>query len=1442
MEKINYLESAAPGLYFFNVNFTPSQRIYTALIKSDSGISCEVSVHFQNSTYNPDSMTFFLAFNNSCGGDLNKVLSKSSGIDPNTFFKHSKKYSLNIDADGIVQTSALINGLNIKPNDTHWNQLKVLFPDLKTPEKSEQSPIEFIACIVQAMASSNFETQTSFLQDFQGFCSFAAKVHLKSYREKVNLSRIKYIDKILSNVIAQTGITSLRLNGISELGSNEAIGIGKVSELFLDSLKSIDMECAKNICSDSLTYISLRGVKSLSTEVLDVFKENEVFVSAKEIKNEAESIAYSKEVIANSIVSNSKEYSKLKQLLLNPDPSIVESGISILAAYSDDPCLFDALLEKVEIKNGIFNVKELGKGLKIEPALLNYIATAILFYAGPDAILAEQIKQNTQILIIEISKLSYLHCFTSLESLTLQDPSGLIKNLNELDANMSLKKIDISDCERIEDIERISSFPIESFRFKNIRKLKSFLPLKGKVDKDGTIEINILENAYLENLDGIEFYQSLENLMIDDCPLIKNVRALGGIKSLKNISSYDRNVTLGACISNHELFICSGDAIGLEIDEWNNPQGIGSETVKGINIECRGMQNLDWLKGYPNLTSLSITCNSLADVGGLQYVPKLKTLGLYRCEARELKGVEKLNDLEKITISECHGLTEIKECEFLTNINEISVTKCDKLESIEGLTKNKKFAQKTKSLAIKTLPSLRKLGDLSNFHQLSEIKFHNCFHSDVLHDALTSKSLNLLYIYGCDIDIKHDGELNCKFVFECCRNFNFNGSKVKDIEIVNSSIIDLKGLESLEELHTLKLEKNFPLKTLSGLKNLPKLQALKLIKNLLLNDIKNLTGLPQLKSIQLSNLDSLKNVSPLAKIETLETLDIVDCEYLVVKPRPLGLIQKEKVFSYQLKLSEFYKLDNKTIKEKAEKMKANPEASALKKQLPKIKKLLQERSYESVDLGLSILESLQDEAILDSLLEGTDYMQDSLIPNKIFTGTSPAQPYLNYALFNVLKLACKIPKWEAFIQSIVSLKLDTEKFTGIDHFSNLHSLKITHSEFVDIEINLPKLKLLILDNNEYKVANRVNLDILKNCPKLEYLEAKNFTLSNGFNGIKELTKLKTLLVERIAENTITDLKELSQLKNLEVLKIDAADVINSIEGIENCTNLKILEFNRLPFTDSKPLSNLYKLEEIKIFGSKTTRLELAPEVLSLKKIYLSNNSKLKEISDSRFSETIKSLDLTSTAISSFPSLKGVKSVENFSCGHCPELIDLKGLKHIEKIGSLGTRLHFNKCPNLQDFNDIMHLNPSEISVEVKKLRSDIPKNSLKKLDLSRIDDLTGIEQFTELESLIIYGAELKSLLPLKNLKKLRKLSLKENSGISSLDGIEHLQHLDILDVSQMDNLKDIKALDNMQIDKLYISKCFLKKADFQSHLQDNINWQSTIPSYQFFSDNWDDSF
>jgi hypothetical protein len=1165
-------------------------------------------------------------------------------------------------------------------------------------------------------------------------------------------------------------------------------------------------------------------------------------VSAKEIKNEVESIAHSKEVIENSIASNSKEFSKLKKLLLNPDPNIVEAGISILAAYSDDPYLFDTLLEKVEIKNGVFNVKELGKGLKIEPALLNYIVTAILFHAGPDAKLAEQIKQNTQILIIEISNLSYLHCFTSLESLTLQDPNGLIKDLNELDANMSLKKIDISECERIEDIDRISSFSIESFRFKNIRKLKSFLPLKGKVDKDGTSEIMVLENNYLENLDGIEFYQSLENLIIDDCPLIKNVRALGGIKSLKNLSTFDRNITLSSCSSDRELFICSGDSIGLEIDEWNNPEGIGSETVTSINIECRGMQNLDWLKGYPNLTHLNITCNSVYDVSGLQYVPKLKTLGLYRCEFTELKGVEKLNNLEKITLSECHFLTEIKECQFLNNIKEISVSKCAKLESLEGLTQNKNIAEKTTILSIKKLPALRKLGDLSNFQQLKEIKFYDSFNREVLHDTVTSKSLNLLYIYNCDIDIKYAGELNCKFVFESCRNFNFNGSKIKEIEIVNSSTIDLKGLESLEELHTLKIEKSYDLETLKGLKNLPKLQTLKLIKNLLLHDISSLIGFPQLVSIQLSELDTLKDVSALAKIETLETLEIVDCDFLDVKPRPMGLIQKEKVLSYQLKLAEFYKLDTKKIKEKVEKIKANPEASAFKKQMPKIKKLLQERNYESIDLGLSILESLGDETLIDSLLEGIEYKEDKLIPNKIFKGTSPAQPYLNYALFCVLKLASKIAKWEAFIQTIVALKLETEKFVSVDHLSNLHALRIADSDFGNLAINLPNLKRLIIHNRTYWGDQRANLDILRNCPKLEYLDAKSYILSNGLNGIRELTNLKTLLIGKIAENTITDLKELSQLKKLEVLKIDSATVIKSIEGIENCTELKILEFNRLPFTDSKPLAHLSKLEEIKIFDSEITRLELAPEVRSLKRIDVSHNSELSEISDSLFPETIENINLNRTNISSFPSLKGVKTLLDFSCGHCTQLLDLKGLKQIESIGNSALSMHFDDCPNLQDFNDLLHLNPSELSVEVKRFRSDIPVNSLSRLKLNKIEDLAGIEQFPELEYLNLYGKELKSLLPLKNLKKLRRLSLSQNAGISSLDGIEHLPHLDILDVSHMDNLKDIKALDNMHIDNLYIAKCFLKKADFQAHLQDNIDWQSSINSYHFFSERWSNSY
>ena len=73
--------------------------------------------------------------------------------------------------------------------------------------------------------------------------------------------------------------------------------------------------------------------------------------------------------------------------------------------------------------------------------------------------------------------------------------------------------------------------------------------------------------------------------------------------------------------------------------------------------------------------------------------------------------------------------------------------------------------------------------------------------------------------------------------------------------------------------------------------------------------------------------------------------------------------------------------------------------------MAKIKKLLTQYDYDSIDQGTGIVQLLSDRINFEELLNGcsvtvTGYLE----PNKIFSGTKPAQPYLNYALVNTIAL------------------------------------------------------------------------------------------------------------------------------------------------------------------------------------------------------------------------------------------------------------------------------------------------------------------------------------------------------------------------------------------------------------------------------------------------------
>jgi len=498
--------------------------------------------------------------------------------------------------------------------------------------------------------------------------------------------------------------------------------------------------------------------------------------------------------------------------------------------------------------------------------------------------------------------------------------------------------------------------------------------------------------------------------------------------------------------------------------------------------------------------------------------------------------------------------------------------------------------------------------------------------------------------------------------------------------------------------------------------------------------------------------------------------------------------------------------------------------SETKKQIAKIKKLLKERDFNSIDIALSILEGLNDETLLNELLEGIEYKDRKLVPNKIFKGTGPAQPYLNYAMLGLLKIAENISKWQTLVQSITDLKIEMIDTKNLDVLKYLQNLEIISLQHFSSELNLAELKKLVLT---IPWGQAINIDLfnVKNCKNLTYIDAYDYNANRGLAGLSELTNLNYLSIRGLKDPTFSDLRELKKLSKLEYLKISEASKIESLNGLENCTELKYLYFHRIDLIETKALTHLKKIENITINNSKIKHLDLPQEALYLSKIDLGSNMELNSISDTIFPEELTEICINNTAFTSFPTLRGVKTMKSFRSNDCEHLLDLKGLSEINKTDVITRYFYINGTPNLQNFNDILHLNLEKLEIDIKKLSLDIPSNSIKGLKFKRLEDLTGIEQFESLECLILGKSPIKSLQELKNLKNLQKLYLNANTTLESLDGIENISSLKFLSIVEMTSLKDIKALDNMQLDELFIADGAFKKADFPAHLQDKINWQ-----------------
>lgn len=104
-----------------------------------------------------------------------------------------------------------------------------------------------------------------------------------------------------------------------------------------------------------------------------------------------------------------------------------------------------------------------------------------------------------------------------------------------------------------------------------------------------------------------------------------------------------------------------------------------------------------------------------------------------------------------------------------------------------------------------------------------------------------------------------------------------------------------------------------------------------------------------------------------------------------------------------------------------------------KKEFVKLTSLLQSKEYSEIFVGVSIVEGLMDENLIDFLLDGLTYKNYTLKTPDFFNAGPKAKPYTTTALLGILQAASAFPKWNNFITKIkhILLVCDQPDYLGV---------------------------------------------------------------------------------------------------------------------------------------------------------------------------------------------------------------------------------------------------------------------------------------------------------------------------------------------------------------------------------------------------------------------------
>ena len=832
---------------------------------------------------------------------------------------------------------------------------------------------------------------------------------------------------------------------------------------------------------------------------------------------------------------------------------------------------------------------------------------------------------------------------------------------------------------------------------------QNIVDLTGLETATGLTNLTLSNNAIVD-LEPLEDLTSLTTLNLSNNQIV-DVSSLGELTNLETLDLRDNqiiDVAPLAELTNLTLLLLRGnDSITNLGALYHLDQG-GTTNIDVTVPDAVTITDDALAAAVRRALRIADTAPILPDA-----MARLTRLTASRRGIKSLSGLEQAGLLETLDVGQNNEISDLAPLSGLTKLKvlDLADNKITAISALTGLTnlqtldlRNNDVTDTTRLSEMTHLKNLYVRGNanLDSLKQLVKLTAAGTRVDIPLPRPVTFRDENLAAALQTTLDALPDLALQPGdpiFPEDMAMLTDFDASN----PTLGKEIVNLTGLETATKLTGLTLNGN-EIASLTPLARLEALETLNLADNENISSISSLARLTALTDLNLSN-NKISSVSSLSRLEALETLNLAD-----------NSISSLTVLAGLINLTDL-DLSNNRITD--------------------VLPLQGLSTLQTLNLSGNVNLTMEKASVLYTLQQANPRIVITLPDGIDLLNPADIVTFNNPDLAAAVRSALRITKGYPILEGPIADKKD------ITDLTRLTATRKNIDDLTGLEGATALTTLDLGQNNEIS-----DISPLRNLTSLTTLDLADNKIEN-FSPLWNLTSLTTL---DLGQNAIVNLPTLSNTDLPELVTLDLADnQIQDVSNLSNLSGLETLDLRNNVVGDVTPLSTM----------------------TSLKRLYLRGNANLTNV---KLLVKLKETSRTSIDIT------------------LPRPVTFRDANLLAEVLKALNNNPLNL--NLQEGDPIF---PEDMKMLTTFTASG-----------QDIVNLTGLETATKLTSLTLNGNEIASLTPLARLEVLETLDLADNVNISSISSLARLTALTDLNlsnnkVSSVSSLSRLEALETLNL-------------------------------------------